>query len=58
MNADLFENPNFEPSEHTKRPFSEIGDAGNGCGEADILDGNGRLQADRVGPDAIDMGTR
>ena len=58
MNADLFENPNFEPSEHTKRPFSEIVDAGDECGDADILDGNGRLQADRVGPDDIDMDTR
>ena len=58
LNATLFENPNFKPSEHAMQPFSEIGDAGDECGDADILDGNGRLRAARAGPDDIDTDTR
>ena len=58
LNATLFENPNFKPSEHAMQPFSEIGDAGDECGDADILDGNSRLRAARAGPDDIDTDTR
>ena len=58
MDAGPLRNADFQPSGQAKRPLAALGDAGDEQSEPDSLDGNGRLQRPRAGPDDSGVDTR